>query len=117
MLAAEGGVVTAQVTPHSSPEMGVALTVLVVVGRVLPAAVTVKEGPSGRVPRPAGTRASHAPRTCPGVAVQAPAASNRWATASYSSSVIPGLADHSDMRSRDSAARCSVTVHSQVTCG
>ncbi len=65
VLAAEGGVVTAQVTPHSSPEMGVALTVLVVVGRVLPAAVTVKEGPSGRVPRPAGTRASHAPRTCP----------------------------------------------------
>jgi len=49
VLAAEGGVVTAQVTAHSSPELWVALTVLVV-GGVLPAAVTAKERPSGRVP-------------------------------------------------------------------
>lgn len=43
MLAAQGGVVTAQVTAHSSPELWVALTVLMVVGGGLPAAVTVKE--------------------------------------------------------------------------
>ena len=49
VLAAEGGVVTAQVTAHSSPELWVAMTVLVV-GGVLSAAVTVKERPSGRVP-------------------------------------------------------------------
>ena len=50
VLAAEGGVVNAQVTAHSSPELWVAVTVLVVVGGVLSAAVTVKERPSGRVP-------------------------------------------------------------------